>query len=84
MPRAAPAAVGQNTKSLIGFAHAMPQGACECSSDHTSQKRRAEELAKLPQRAKQLQPPFACQPAESCGRTVRSGRQGQPRAGGGF
>ena len=83
-PRAAPASAGQNTKSLIGFAHAMPQGACECSSDHTSQKRRAEELAKLPQRAKQLQPPFARQPTESRGRTVRSGRQGQPRAGGGF
>ena len=80
--RAAPAAAGQNTNSLLGFAHAMPQGACECSSDHTSQQRRAKERAKLPQRAKLLQPPFACQPAESCGRTVRNGRQGQPRAGG--
>ena len=66
------------------IAHAMPQGACERGSGHASQRRRAEELDKLPQRAKLLQPPFACQPAESCGRTVRNGRQGQPRAGGGF
>ena len=82
--QAPPAAAGQNMKSLLGLAHAMPQRACDCRSDHMVQQRRANELAELPQCAKQLQPPFARQPAESCGRTVRSGSQGQPRVGGGF
>ena len=79
--QAPPAAASQNMKSLLGLAHAMPQRACDCRSDHMVQQRRANELAELPQCAKQLQPPFARQPAESCGRrTVRSGSQGQPRA----